>query len=153
MSVDGTDCEIQEPIPFSPRWYSQKLNCSGLRYEVGISINRGYIVWVNGPYLCGEFTDVDIFRAELKTKLFDGEQVLADKGYTDYRCSLKLPTRTLSESALYRSRHETCNARFKNFFSLSTAFRHPLWKHAHYFHAIANLTQIGILLGSTLFDI
>lgn len=95
MSVDRTEYEIQEHIPFSPRWYSQKLNCAGLRYDVGISISRGFIVLINGPYRCGEWTDGDSFRATLKTKLYHSEHVLADKRNPDYRCSLKLPDKTL----------------------------------------------------------
>ena len=52
VTVDGTDFRIQEPIPFNRRWYSKKFNGPALRYEVGISINTGYIVWFNGPLVC-----------------------------------------------------------------------------------------------------
>lgn len=94
-----------------------------------------------------------IFRDRLKGNLFPGEVVLADNGYGDYSCCIQAPGKSLEESAIIRARHETCNSRFKKFFSLGSAFRHPLSKHVYYFHAIANLTQIGILLGHRLFDI
>ena len=38
ISIDGTDCQIQEPTPFSPKWFSHKFNGPGIRYEVGILI-------------------------------------------------------------------------------------------------------------------
>jgi hypothetical protein len=50
ISVDGTDCPICEQSPFSPKWWSFKMNGPAVRYEVGISIQKPLIVWVNGPY-------------------------------------------------------------------------------------------------------
>ena len=50
ISVDDTACRIMEPAPFSPAWFSHKFHGPGLRYEVGISISSGYIVWINGPF-------------------------------------------------------------------------------------------------------
>ena len=66
MSIDGTDCRIQEPTPFDPLWYSHKFNGPGVRYEVGICIQTGWIVWVHGPFPAGDFPDIKIllFRAE-----------------------------------------------------------------------------------------
>lgn len=43
MPVDGTDFRIEEPKPFSSGWYSHKFNGPGVRYEVGLAIQRGYI--------------------------------------------------------------------------------------------------------------
>ena len=37
-SVDGTDFRIQDPVPFSEKWYSYKFKGPGLRYEVGLSV-------------------------------------------------------------------------------------------------------------------
>ena len=34
VSVDGTDCPIQETSPFDPTLWSHKLNAAGLRYKV-----------------------------------------------------------------------------------------------------------------------
>jgi len=50
VSVDGTDSRISEPSPFSATWYSHKFHGAGLRYEVGLSISTGQIVWVNGAF-------------------------------------------------------------------------------------------------------
>jgi hypothetical protein len=38
MTIDGTDCRIWDPMPFSPKWYSHKFKCPGLRYKVGLCI-------------------------------------------------------------------------------------------------------------------
>eukprot|EP00171_Calliarthron_tuberculosum_P023599 IDg23599t1 len=85
VSVDGTDCAIEEPEPFHRKWFSHKLRSAGLRYEVAVSMT-GNIVWVNGPYTRGSHPDVVIFRDLLKTKLLQNELVLADKGYVDGCC-------------------------------------------------------------------
>ena len=69
---------IQEQSPFSPRWYSHKLNGPGLRYEIGISLVTGWIIWVNGPYPAGEFNDLQITRLGLLNALDHDKYFLAD---------------------------------------------------------------------------
>ena len=85
-SVDGTDVRVQEPSPFDPLMYSHKFRASGIRYEVGVCIATGQIVWLNGPYKCGAKADVTIFREGMKNRLAAGERVVADKGYGDQLC-------------------------------------------------------------------
>ena len=58
-----------------------KFKGAGLRYEVGVSIQMGHVVWVNGPYPCGRWPDIKIFREDLKHMLDDGEMVIANAGY------------------------------------------------------------------------
>ena len=81
ITVDGTDFRIREPTPFSPMWFSHKFKGAALCYEVGVSINGGGIVWVNGPYACGMWPDISIFCARLMGMLRPGEMVEADNGY------------------------------------------------------------------------
>ena len=38
ITLDGTDVLIYEPIPFNSKWFSYKINGSGLRYEIGVCI-------------------------------------------------------------------------------------------------------------------
>ena len=57
ITVDGTDFRIQEPSPFDPKWYSHKFRGPGLRYEIGVCIKTGWIVWVNGPFPAGAWPD------------------------------------------------------------------------------------------------
>lgn len=153
VSVDGTDFRIHEPTPFSPRWYSHKFHGPGLRYEVGVSVATGDIVWAHGPFPCGEFSDVRIFRLGMKQHLGNGELVIADGGYTDEKCrsckGVNDPNRRLF--AVVRARHETVNRRFKQFAVLGHRFRHALKLHSFCFYSICNLTQIMLLTGEPLF--
>lgn len=144
VSVDGTDCPIAEPSPFSRAWFSYKLRSAGLRYEVGISIESADIVWVSGPFQCGTMNDLSIFRQGMKLQLDDGERVIADSGYRDTSCitpdeAYLLPGRIHSR---LRARHETVNARLKDFNVLFKRFRHDVAFHGPCFHAVANVTQL-----------
>ena len=153
MTVDGTDCRIQEPTTFNPIWYSHKFKGPGLRYEIAISIAKGHIVWVNGPYPCGSHPDVKIFRDCLKSHLLPGEVVLADRGYTDERCVSIAPGKDLRTSSLLRARHETLNGRIKSFKATGDVFRHSKSKHSVVFHAVAKLCQLSIMNGNELFSV
>ena len=79
-TVDGTDCQIEEPTPFTPVRYSHKFKGSGIRYELALSLFDDKIVSVTGPYPCGKYPDMTISRSFLLKQLDDGEKVIADKG-------------------------------------------------------------------------
>jgi hypothetical protein len=85
MTVDGTDCRVSEPRPYikkyNRQWYSIKFGRAGVRYEIGVCIKTGNIVWYNGPYPCGAYTDCRIFQCRLKWLLGPTEKVLVDRGY------------------------------------------------------------------------
>ncbi len=84
MSLDGIDCPILEPHPFSPEYFSHKLNAAGLKYEVGVSIRSGHIVWVYGGVPCGEFgSDLKLAKEMVITLLQPNERIVADKGYNE----------------------------------------------------------------------
>jgi DDE superfamily endonuclease len=157
VTVDGTDCPIQEPSPFSPKWYSHKFKGPGLRYEVAVCIQTGWIVWVNGPYPCGSWPDLKIARHWLVHKLARGEKFLADGGYRDGGEFAETPTGLNTpdqrQKRLARARHETVNNRFKFFKVLTTPYRHDVHTHGQCFTAIANLTQIAIQKGEPLFQV
>ena len=157
VTLDGTDCPINCPMPFDKKWYSYKFRDSGLRYEVAVCINTGYIVWYYGPFPCGMANDVSIYRMGLKQLLTPGERILADKGY---RGELQILTPDDAEDdwhrramALARTRHETINGRFKNWKVLSTKFRHPREKHHLCFEAVLAVTQMEIANGSPPFTV
>lgn len=155
VSVDGTDFKICEPSPFQTKWYSHKFNGPGLRYEVGICIGTGHIVWVHGPFPCGRYSDLSIFRLGMKESLLSGEKVVADGGYRDNCCEqLGGQSSTLSKVySVVRARHETVNRRLKQFFVLGHRFRHDLSRHSACFHAVSNLTQLMIENGEPLFSV
>ena len=163
MSVDGTDCPIQVPYPFWSGWASHKFKKSGVRYEVGLSIQQGEIVWLNGPFPAGRFADVTIFRKGLKWLLLaSNERAEADLGYRGEPFCVDLPEegcffrgeQQKKLKARVRSRHETVNSRLKNFACLSQPFKHRLSKHKYCFNAVAVITQVSIKYGGkSLFPI
>jgi hypothetical protein len=147
-----------EPTPFSRRWYSHKFKGPGVRYEVALCIQTGDIVWINGPYACGSWADIRIFRHVLIHHLGEGEMVEADRGYRGepgYIRTAEAAVSIADSSASFRARarQETVNGRFKNWKILSTRFRHPIQKHVHAFSAVAAITQIGINMGESLFQL
>lgn len=153
--MDGTDVRIFEPSPFDSRWYSHKFRGPGLRYEVGVAIWSGGLVWVNGPFRCGDNPDINIFRSGMKKKLEAGERVVADDGYKDARClrSEHLQGADANLHSRIRARHETINRRFKSFSVIGGRFRHALDRHSLCFHAVAKITSLMIDSSDPLFKI
>lgn len=146
MSVDGTDCPIQEPSLFSSEWYSHKLNGPGVRYEIAVSLHSAKAVWASGPFQPGKFPDVTIFRQGLRKRLSSQEYVVADDGYGDTKC-IKPPGEHHPQHwplTYIRQRHENFNKRLKQFSVLKTAFRHDRSLHSVCFYAVLNLTQVQL---------
>jgi hypothetical protein len=150
VSVDGTDCRILDPrVPsFSPRWFGHKFKSAGVRYEVDVCIRSGWIVWINGPFPCGEWNDVKIAKSALIHELDEGELFVADKGYQTAMCYSITPNDLVFASQeqkdrheLIRARHEAINRRLKQWRILSSLFRHGFTKHGTAFMAVANITQ------------
>jgi hypothetical protein len=156
LTIDGTDFRIPEPSSFWSGWFSHKFKGPGLRYEVGINIQNGWICWIKGPFAPGPWPDIKIFRGWLKQKLQKGEMVEADAGYRgDFRVSCPSDWRTPKECAMKkaaRARHETVNRRFKQFHCLKN-FRHNKELHVHCFNSIAVITQLAIENGEPLYNI
>jgi hypothetical protein len=48
--------------PFGSHKYAGK---SALRYELGVDIRGGNLVWIQGPYPAGKWPDIKIFNAIL----------------------------------------------------------------------------------------
>ena len=158
VSVDGTDFEIQEPYPFSPGWYSHKFKGPGLRYEVALAISTGDIVHINGPFPCGNYPDITIFRKKLKTMLRHGEMVEADNGYRGEYYHVRTPAdyhteEERREKAVVMARQETANRRFKQFGVLKQVFRHDINVHRVVFEAVVVITQLNINNGEKLFKV
>ena len=160
VSVDGTDFQIPTTEPYDKSWFSHKFRKPGVRYEVGIGIQTGYIVWIHGPFKAG-YTDIQIFRSKIKVKLLKaGERAEADDGYAGEPAACDLPKEMLCGSpaqrkrkAVVRSRHETCNKRFKQFQILKQVFRNDIGRHKDVFTAIAVITQISFTNGNPLFQV
>jgi DDE superfamily endonuclease len=135
MVVDGIDFQIAEPLKngFSSVWYSQKWNGPGIKYEIATCIKTGKIVWINGPFPCARFNDLQLYRIGLKGQLTTGERVWGDLGYKG-EYTIITPERAISQNHLRdinraRSRHEAINGRLTQFGSLHQFWRHDLNKH------------------------
>lgn len=146
---------------FGSQWFCHKTKHSGVRYEIGICIRTGEIVWVEGPYACGDWPDINIFRRCLIHYLDSGERVESDDGYigeSPLHCkvpSMMGPRQSDEYQAMEKrvaSRHETCNKRFKHWGCLKSRFRHDTLKHGPCFRSVVVLTQLDIEFGEPLFD-
>ena len=157
VSIDGTDCQIWEPSPFSTKWYSHKFHGAGLRYEIGICIATGEIVWVMGGYPCGDWPDIEIARAGILNLIDEDEKVIADGGYRgDDRILHKTGEHnsyTARIRSVVRARHETINSRIKAYAIVSTKFRHNIGIHTQCFYSITNLVQLELKYESPAFQL
>ena len=139
-------------------WYSHKLKKPSVRYELGVSIQSGDIVWVSGPWRAGSYPDISIFRLSgLKEKLLEtNERAEADLGYRGEPSVIDLPDEGPSHmiwaKKRARMRHETCNKHFKNWGCLKQNFRHGTALHRDCMYAVTVLTQLTIRNGEPLFD-
>ena len=160
MTVDGTDYRIPEQHPFNPKWFSKKFNGPGVRYEVGVCIQTGWVCWMNGPFPCGAWPDLRISRESLIYRLPTGEKVVADKGYRGSHWHMVPDNNPITRNpvlermmAIARSRHETVNRKFKEFGCLQNRWRHPLRKHYITTRACYNLVQLSIRKRHSTFQV
>ena len=120
ITVDGTDFLCQPPNDGDERrsWISHKFKKPAVRYEVGVAIQTGSIVWISGPWRAGRYPDISIFQnSGLKEKLLEAsERAEADLGYRGEPEVIDLPDEGSFELILAEKRarmqHETCNKRF-----------------------------------------
>jgi hypothetical protein len=152
--VDGTDFWIYQWKSYWTGWFSHKFKGPGVGYEVGLNVMTGQIVWVHGPFPCGEWPDLNIFRAGMKLMLGKGEKVIANLGYEGEPNFVVLPTGDLSMLAnRVRGQHEHVNKRFKQWQILHRCFRHNVNKHQPVFISIAVITEIALENGERLYQI
>jgi hypothetical protein len=164
ISIDGTDCPVMEPWPFDKKWYSKKMNGPAVKYEVGVCIRTGEIVWFKGPF-CASVNDATIFKEDLAHRLCDDEGVETDAGYKGHDAFKSKQTSVSREQrkqkSQVRARHEIINSRLKQFNVLNFPFRHlklgsndMLHKHGICFAAIAVITHLKMLVGEgTTYDV
>lgn len=155
VSINGTDLPVQ--YCFNRRFFSHKFRSNGLRYELGVCLRTGDIVWINGPFRAGQ-SDINIARQAVTSALEDGEKVEADGGYDGEKLHIKIPTDAMDAEehrmkTIARSRHETANKRMKIYQILTKPFRHDLSKNSSAFRAVAVITQLNIMNGFPLFDV
>jgi hypothetical protein len=122
-----------------------------------VSILGGDLVWIQGPYPAGKYTDIKIFNKVLCHFLDPGERVEADEGYAGHPDKIKCPANAVPQEEKRgmqaRARHETLNGRLKTWGILSQVFRHSILRHGDVLRACAVLTQLTIENGEPLFEV
>jgi hypothetical protein len=165
ISVDCLDCPCSEPFPAVKSIYSKKFNGPGIKYEVGICIKTGHIVWINGPFPAGN-SEKTIFRNGLLLELADPwELVECDTGLRGCdRARIPDQAMTIGEGkqkSVVRGRHENINGKLKVFNVLVAYFHHHagkdrdvmLNKHGLCFGAVAVITQLKLASGEIPYDV
>ncbi len=162
MTFDGTNFHIPQKgaatkgNAFASHKYAEK---SALRYELGVDILAGNLVWIQGPYPAGKYTDIKIFNKVLRNFLEPGERVEADEGYRGHPDKIKCPDNDVNPAenrgmqGRARARHKMLNGRLKNWGILSQDFRHHITMHGDVFQACAGVTQLTIKNGEPLFEV
>eukprot|EP00536_Pseudo-nitzschia_multiseries_P015770 jgi/Psemu1/43791/gm1.43791_g len=142
--------------------YSHKFNGPAVKYEVGVCLKTGWIVWINRPFV-GSKNDGTIYKEGLSNLLHDDEAVEVDRGYRGHD-KMKLPDmgltgieRKMKSNA--QSQHETVKGRLKIFNVLTSHFRNMktnrqgmMQKHKISFEAVAVITQLKFVSGETIFE-
>ena len=121
----GTNFWICELKLFTKDFYSHKFVKAGLCYEVGVCIQTGLIVWINGPFVV---SDITIFQSKMIYELLDWEMVKVDQGYVGQsnkihmkyeqihmKYELGVSENQFEAKTKARARGEMINGRFKNF--------------------------------------
>lgn len=161
VTVDGVHTRVNEPkhptLSKNPKYYSHKFKQAAVDYELAISIFENKLVWMRGPRPAGE-PDITVFRQRLKSKIPPGKRGLGDNGYRGEKCIISTPnpedTREVRKfKSRARARHETFNARLKNFRCLDVRFRHGIKKHKMAFEAVCVICQYQLENGSPLFEV
>lgn len=156
VSCDGVDFKIAEHgRAFSSHKFKKR---SGLRYELCLCILTGDIVWLNGPYECGMWPDISVFRDSLKSHLEPNERVEADDGYVgEHPECVKCPQGFANEEQTefmqqrVRNRQESINNRLKFWGILRQLYRHEITMHGDVVRAVAVVCQLTINAGEKLF--
>ncbi|KAI2498412.1 hypothetical protein MHU86_16109 [Fragilaria crotonensis] len=155
VTVDGVDFPI-ESRPRSTVSGSVTNRGPGLRYEMAICIQTGDIVWVNGPYKCGKWPDVKIFKSRLMHLLGDDEMVEADRGYRGHNVKARTPDDCVPRRPLGKNKSKgstrDSQSTSQAMGSMQHRWRHVRHKHKIAFAAVAVCTQLAFETGERPFQ-
>jgi len=142
ISVDGTHCQIQEPMhPMwskNPQYYSHKFQKAALNYEVAISIYENRVVWINGPFpgathdITGEYSKAchlhfqeahlisfhhifAVFAQGLSNMIPKGKLAVADRGYNSKELAQFTSTPNLFDDPEVKKFKSRCRSRQETF--------------------------------------
>jgi ABC-type ATPase with predicted acetyltransferase domain len=116
---------------------------SALRYELGIDILVGNLVWIQGQYSAGKYTDIKIFNKVLRNFLEPGERVEADKGYRGH------PDKSESggesdDAGEGEGTSQDAERLAEELGILSQVFRHHITMHGDVYRACAVVSQLTV---------
>lgn len=149
---------VTEPWPFDKQMFSHKHGRAAYNYEIGISIAKGMLCWLNGPFKAAD-NEKEIFAGGLANFLEAWELIECDLGFrsSDDRDDwdpkyLKLMYKGVYDTryegrqqGAVRARHETIQSRFKDFQCLVQVFRNGKEKHGLCFFAIGVIVQLTLI--------
>ena len=122
-----------------------------------MSVFENKLVWMNGPFKASRHDKTIYRQAGLQNMIPEGHRVIADRGYMGEPTQIST-TNSHDPEALQklksraRARHESFNARIKNFRCLEERFRHGINNHKTVFEAMCVICQDQLENGSPLFD-
>ena len=86
-------------------------------------VHSGEIGWCHGPFNCGSYPDLRIFRLRLNKLLLESnEKAIADRGYRDGVCVTPDKNPKNEELNRIRARGETANGRLTSFLFFRIVF-------------------------------
>ena len=133
VSIDDTDFCILQKVARGNKFASCKYGGkSALRYELGLDIFRGNLIWIEGPYTTGKYPDITIFRCPNSTTL------RADHHEMIWRVS---------------ARHKTINARLKYWGIMAQVYHHDIENHGYVFWVVAVITHLTVENKKPLFEV
>ena len=122
-----------------------------MRYEVGVSIFGGDIVWTNGPFRAGCTTESETIESLKKT--IDPDEIVEQFSRLGLSCGKK-PDSDMAKMVpkKTRDRQKMVNDRLVSF-KILQGFRHDILSHEKVFHAIVALVQLSIEKEIATFDL
>ena len=164
MTVDGTTSIINEPRhpEFSQdrKVYSHKKSHAGYTYELGISLFKSKLIWMNGPFKSGANDKTNFVKHGLKDKLcLVGKKALGDKIYNGHNDEVSTfnafdSDRVKSLKSRAQMRHEKFNGMLKEYGAVSEQYRHRTQeKFGMCFEAVCVICQYRMDHGEPLYEL
>lgn len=125
-------------------YYSEVYKSQGIRYEVGIAVKTGDIVWKYGGLPCGSYPEINLANEAYIYAVKKDELTYANKKYHKSKFFITPNHTNVKEHKKIMQRHKNLKKKIKYFEILNKPYRHIIDKHHLCFHAIVNIIQITI---------
>lgn len=63
--MDETDFKIQEHTPFRLKRHSHKFHAADVRYEIGMAMSKGHIIWAHEPFAYRKWSNLKSFESRM----------------------------------------------------------------------------------------